>query len=281
MSGINAGISPVAVPVSASWSTTWTMTGNVDLGQHTITGPLAITSSATGAVAGGTTCAVLVADGTNVPTVDGLTVSPFSSGSGEKTLLVLIRVGGQTMWFSSIPVSVAAPTGPTNLRIANLVQITESGDATAGWSYALAPSGTWSARGGSHALGATGDFIFQATIVGSGDVMVGCGSNATGPGAYIDTGHYNLFNSGGYGSAYSVIENGGVGTIDTATNRASGDIIRVQRVGSTLTFAVARTATPTTFTTINTITGITATQYAFIGANSSVTINETKGQGFA
>jgi len=176
---------------------------------------------------------------------------------------------------------VAPPTTPTNLRLATKVNGTESGNGTSGWSYAMVATGSWNATASSHPLAATGDFTFQAAIPDVGSVMVGWQSNTTGPGLYPEAGNYNVFSSSGIGNGYLTIQNGALFTPGTTVNRASGDVLRVKRTGSTVVMQVARSAAPDTWITVATVTGITGTRYAFIGAEGSATVSQTKGLGFA
>lgn len=98
--------------VTAPWSTTWDATGNKDLGTHTITGPLALTSTATGAIVGGSTQATLIADATNVPTFDGNPATNWNATSGMEHIVLLSNVGGVLFWTVAprVPVVLVAPT---------------------------------------------------------------------------------------------------------------------------------------------------------------------------
>jgi len=102
------------LPTATAWSTTWDTAGYKDKGEYTITGALAIVSDDTGSVAGGCTQAVLIANGTNVPTFDGSALSSFVNTNGARNLAQLFRAGDSKFWAagSVIGAAVTVATAP-------------------------------------------------------------------------------------------------------------------------------------------------------------------------
>lgn len=89
-----------SLPTTTTWSTTWDMTAYKDMGNYTITGALAIISNDAGSVAGGCTQAILIANGVNIPTIDGVSATTYgySNVNGALNLLQLYRAGNAKLW---------------------------------------------------------------------------------------------------------------------------------------------------------------------------------------
>lgn len=136
-----------ALPTTTAWSTTWDTAGYKDMGSYTVTGALAIVSSDTGSVRGGCTQAVLIADGTNVPTLDGAAATAFGyvNTSGARNLVQLFRAGDAKFWSCgaytgaalSIPTAPSWPAAPTigAAVVSSAVSVTGAATGTAPITY--------------------------------------------------------------------------------------------------------------------------------------------------
>ncbi len=121
--GGGGGSGGSALPTSVSWSTTWDTAAYQDMGSYTVTGALALVSSDTGSVRGGCTQAVLVANGSNVPTLDGTAATSYGyvNTNGARNLVQLFRAGDAKFWSCgaytgaalSIPTAPSWPSAPT------------------------------------------------------------------------------------------------------------------------------------------------------------------------
>lgn len=90
------------------------MAGYTDYGDVSVTGALAITSNDTGALPGGCSQAVLVANGVNVPTFDGATISDYQNTNGARNLVQLFRAGNSKFWAvgSRLGAALSIPIAP-------------------------------------------------------------------------------------------------------------------------------------------------------------------------
>lgn len=112
-----------ALPTTTAWSTTWDTAGYHDMGSYTVTGALALVSSDTSSVRGGCTQAVLIANGSNVPTLDGVAATAYGymNTNGSRNLVQLYRAGDAKFWSCgaytgaalSIPTAPSWPSAPT------------------------------------------------------------------------------------------------------------------------------------------------------------------------
>jgi len=189
-----------ALPTVTTWSTTWDTAAYKDMGSYTVTGALAIVSSDTGSVRGGCTQAVLIADGTNVPTLDGsaATAYGYTNTAGARNLVQLFRAGGARFWAcgGNVGTDIAAVSAPTSLTMTGpstsvvgsaSTAFTVTANATATSAITLTPSdggagGTFSPTSPTIAAGsASTTFTYTAGSMGAKTVSVSNGSGLTGP----------------------------------------------------------------------------------------------------
>lgn len=107
-------LSPSSVSTVA-FSTVWDTVGAKDMGDYVVTGATAITSTDIGSIVGGYTQATVVANGTNIPTFDGQTLSTYTNTNGARNRVKLERVGSTKFW-SAAPIPgaiIAAAIAPT------------------------------------------------------------------------------------------------------------------------------------------------------------------------
>jgi len=252
-----------ALPTPGTWATMWKTDGNTDLGAYSVSGVLALTSSDVGSVIGGSTQAVLVANGVNVPTIDGVALSPYTNTSGALNLLVLTRVGNRVLWYCSQP-SRSHGIGTTDyLRLATLTAVTESGDSLAGYTYASTGSG-WATSSAiasrSIASGAAGEY--RATLVQS-QIIIGLSQNT--PTGY--TGMVGVI-AVGIGSNYGNWQMGG--TIAPVQQQA-GDQIKCSRAtDGTYSVSVVRSGGTELALISRSLPGQVWPACAFNGAGTSV-----------
>lgn len=106
-----------ALPASTAWSTTWDTAAYKDMGSYTVAGALALTSTDAASVRGGCTQAVIVANGANVPTLDGVaaTVYGYINTAGALNLTQLYRAGDAKFWSCGAYAGAAlsTPTAPS------------------------------------------------------------------------------------------------------------------------------------------------------------------------
>lgn len=141
-------------PIATAWSTVWDTASAKDFGSYTIAGALAITSSDTGSVVGGYSQATLVADGANVPTFDGSSISGWINTAGARNAVTLMRLGDSVFW------ACAQVTG-RQINMGGLPgQVT---GLTLGTATTTTQPVTWSAPTGSPT-----DYIVQWALAGSG-----------------------------------------------------------------------------------------------------------------
>lgn len=115
-------------PASASWATVWDMTAAKDLGEFTLSGALALTSSDAGSIVGGYTTAVLIADGTHVPTFDGNTDSRWINTAGAHNAVEVRRKGNSKFWNVGANAGAAISTPvPAVITTAPVLGITTAG----------------------------------------------------------------------------------------------------------------------------------------------------------
>lgn len=138
-----------ALPTVTTWSTTWDTAAYKDMGSYTVAGALALTSSDTSSVRGGCTQAVLIADGTNVPTLDGAAATAFGyvNTSGARNLVQLFRAGDAKFWacgayvgaILSTPTAPSWPSAPSigaaTVGVATSVTGSASGSAAITYTY--------------------------------------------------------------------------------------------------------------------------------------------------
>ncbi|MDB5853274.1 MAG: autotransporter protein [Herminiimonas sp.] len=129
------------------------------------------------------------------------------------------------------------------------------------------------------------DGSVQATfgsVTGSNEFMIGLRDDTTvGAWTTLKGGLYAWMNGTNQYNQVT-LTGGGPGGIDVASVPASGDVIKLTRTGTTITFGLARAATPTVFATIHTLTGAsTALQYVEIIAIGTVTVSGLTSTGLA
>lgn len=136
-----------ALPTTAAWSTTWDTADYKDMGSYTVAGALALVSSDTGSVRGGCTQAVLIANGSNVPTLDGTAATSFGyvNTNGSRNLVQLYRAGDAKFWSCgaytgvalSIPTAPSWPSAPTigAAVVGSSVSVTGAATGTAPITY--------------------------------------------------------------------------------------------------------------------------------------------------
>lgn len=85
-----------SLPTSTTFSTIWDTTSTKDLGDNTVSAPVAITTTTIGSIVGGYTQATFIADGTNIPTIDGTAVAGYTNTASVRNRVKLERVGNST-----------------------------------------------------------------------------------------------------------------------------------------------------------------------------------------
>lgn len=95
------------VPVVTAWATAWDMTAQKDMGLYTMVGPLALTATDAGSVLGGSTVAVIRADGANVPTLSGVAAGNWVNSVGQDHVVMLNKFGAGAKWIVTPPPPVA------------------------------------------------------------------------------------------------------------------------------------------------------------------------------
>ena len=196
----SGGAGGSALPAVTTWSTTWDTAAYKDMGSYTVSGALALTSSDASSVRGGCTQAVLIADGANVPTLDGSAATAFGyvNTSGARNLVQLFRAGGARFWAcgGNVGADIAAASAPTSLSMTGpstsivgsaSASFTVTADAAAVSTITLTPSdggagGTFSPASPTIAIGSTSTtFTYTASSTGAKTVSVANGSGLTGP----------------------------------------------------------------------------------------------------
>jgi hypothetical protein len=104
----------VIKPTSATWTTTWDTSASKDFGEFTITAALALVSSDTASTVGGYSTAVLIADGSHIPTFDGATISNWTNTAGARNRVELRRIGNSKFWLvgSNLGTAIVTPVAP-------------------------------------------------------------------------------------------------------------------------------------------------------------------------
>ena len=151
------------------------------------------------------------------------------------------------------------PASATYIRMNTLTTgMTESGTGPYTYADSGKAYGSGGPFGGLTVQSMAADGSFAITISGANETMLGIRPGTT----VVDyTGlPYAFYSNAG---AYKPFTSGAGGTATNSVARAAGDIMRLRRTGSTLVAEVARAATPTTWTTIYTWTGITTASTRF------------------
>lgn len=208
-------------PISHPWATVWGTDANNDLGTILVSGPLALTGTDNESIVGGTTQAVLVADGVNVPTVDGVMLSPYTNTNGALNLVRLVRAGNRVMWFCTQPTHAHGIGLPDYIRFTSLTAVAESGDDQMGYSYTSTGTG-WASSiavaSRTISTGSSGSFTIRPiqaqTIMGLSQVA--------------DPGYFGIWGvmANGIGSNYTNWQMGG--TISSIAQQP-GDVLKFER----------------------------------------------------
>lgn len=177
LAATNAALATVK-PANTTWSTIWDTSAAKDFGEFAISAALALTSSDLASTVGGYSEAVLIADGSHIPTFDGSTLSNWQNTAGARNRVELRRVGNSKFWLVGANLGAAIVT-PVNAQITSAPVInplsagsavtwtagTVTGAPTPTVSYSLKKNGTVvssPATSGSYNTTAQGD-IFVVT----------------------------------------------------------------------------------------------------------------------
>lgn len=251
------------LPVPTPWSTVWDTTGNKDLGSYAVSGPLALISSDLGSVVGGRTQAVLVANGANVPTVDGVALSPYSNTNGALNLVTLSRFGNRVFWYCSQPAQSHGITLADYLRMTTLTAATESGDAFSGYTYISTGTG-WASSLAVASRSITANVAGEYRAVpGQTPVLVGFAQSAT-------PGYLGIFGvvAGGIGSNYGNWQMSG--TIAVAAQQAGDQLKCFIAADGTYTVSVIRVDGSEVALITRVLTGRVWPALSFNGVGTSV-----------
>jgi hypothetical protein len=176
-------------------------------------------------------------------------------------------------------ISFSVTAAAAYARLSQLTAVTESG--TGPYSYTSTASGGFLTNGGvlTTALQSGIDGSFGLNTGAIVELIIGVTPNTT---MTTYTAMPQALWTGGAGGNWSAFSSG---VLQTATNilaRQSGDIARLRRVGATLIGEVARSATPTVFTTIYTWASVATTALRFdVNLNSSGTFDTLTATGLA
>lgn len=176
-------------PIPVAWATAWDTAGYKIMPVFTLTGALALTSTDTNSVEGGSTQAYIIANGTNIPTVDGVALSNWTNTNGVVHLVTLIRSGTYKAW-TSAPMQAAAvvqvataPSWTTAPVLASAAVGAAASVSTSGLSAGY-PSATLTYQwklGGTNISGATSaTYTPQAGDAGGTLTCTVTGTNASG-----------------------------------------------------------------------------------------------------
>lgn len=231
-SGVAAVRKAAGVGVSEVWKTAWDVSAQKDLGTYVVTGPLALTSDETNPAVGGYTQACIIANGTNVPTFDGATLPDWTNTAGARNFVTLFRAGNYKFWAIGSNLGVAIGTKPVKLTVTGCTEIGSTGP---GWSYVTTVNDI--GYNGSHSgvstlkIPANNDGYFEYTVGGATSNLqphIAMKTSST-------LGSYALTEFGVYGNtgAYRVTRGGVDGNPTTSRSVALGDVVRVERAGTT------------------------------------------------
>lgn len=235
----------------------------------TISGTVVVTPSDGGG--GGTFTPTTVSLTTAAPTAT-FTYTP-SATAGARTISVTNN-GGLTNP-SNITYTSTSASYP---RLGSLNGITESG--TGPYSYSTTNVSGFGTNGGVTTTGlqASVDGSFAIQNADITELILGTTTGTT-PIAFASM-PQAVYTNGV--SNYLPFTAGTSGTAANAVARANGDIVRMRRTGTSLVAEVARTATPTVFTTIFTWTVSATTTYKFdVSTNAAGSFNNLTAVGLA
>lgn len=210
-----------------------------------------------------------VSDNTSAGTANGAT-SPISvtATNGVAVYAKVKATNSVNTGAESAASGNVTPTAAVALRLTSLgAGIAESGTSPNFVYTGTANNGYGSTTGqGRSSMKFVGDgsMTFQlggAGIDHAGDWMIGFTTSATVV-AYTEWPN-GVWSTATPGGNYKTLTTGGAQG-STSTPNANGDFIRITRTGTTLTFDVARMATPTTWINLSTATGVsTADSYVW------------------
>jgi len=158
-------------------------------------------------------------------------------------------VGGQSVYGAQSDM-------PANARLFLAINFTESGTGP----YAYSSTSVSAALGGSNVvMQKNGDGYITAKLVASMLGYVGIALKTANDGAQTYGGNILWSIYATILTAYKIGISGAAGITGNGAGAATvpmlGDILKIERIGTTITFSVAREAEPTTWLTLHTITG--------------------------
>jgi hypothetical protein len=258
------GAPTIGTATAGANSATITFTAPGSNGGATITGYTATSSP-------GSFTGTLAQAGSGTITVNGLTAgTPYTF---TVTATNSVGTGSASAASNSItPTSVVYP------RLTALSSFTEAGTGPYTYTSTALSFGT---TGGVliQALQSGVDGSFAVTNVNGTEFILGLQTGAT-PVTAFATHPVSLWTGI---SNYSVFTTGVAGTVTNTLSHLAGDIMRLRRVGSSVIAEVARSATPSTFTTIYTWTGVSTGVLYFVinPANVSAAVSGLTAVGLA
>lgn len=294
-----ASVQTITVTATSSQDNTKTGTATVTIAATGGAQPTVSTVAVSPTTATGSQTFTAVVSGTNNPaqtvtwsitsgpgTINastGVFTAPAATSSQQVTIVRATSTVDNTK-YGEATVTVAATTGTTSVpRFASLASVTESG--TGPYTYVGGSGTAFSAASGMCTT------KFQNGLDGSIDVKVvtkrpgtaypefimGVTSNATAV-AYQSLPY--AFYAPTFGGTYKVINSGGVANATTAVSIADNDIMRMERVGSTLNLRVSSNSGP--FVTIHSWAGVPTTALSIeMLFNDQFTVSPVASSGLA
>lgn len=305
--------SPISITMPGGVAATFTIHATNSVGNsvessasNSVTPSSAATAPATMAApvatAGDTTASVVMAAPSNGGSaITGYTVTSIPAGGTDSnagttglthaitgltngtaytfTATATNAIGTSTASAASNSVTPAAVAIPRFTALSGMVE----GGSSPSYAYSAAATGGFGTFGGvlNLHLPASTDGSISLTNV-DGYELILCVTSTTNPAAVqAFTACPNALWTGATGGNYGVFTTGSAGTVANTVAQAANDIMRLRRAGTTLVAEVARSATPTVFTTIYTWTGVTTAQLGFQVSVQHAVIGSLTGVGLA
>lgn len=251
-------VSAGSLPSEVAYSATIPLDGNKYMEQTLVTGALTLTAGST-LVPGAQCTLTLVSNGVNTPTFSGFQKwsgsGAWDNTNGAVNELAFFVMGDRA-YYSIAQASPLETFFTTQfVRFSSLTNMTESGNATDGYSYTTTTTSNQIAKSPNLSMAADG--YLEATVQTTGSSaawLIGLDTNAAAVTVYTGIDYAIYPRSTGFYQAFVSGANA-VHTGSTTVAITAGDRMRLTRSGTTISFDIIRSNTPIN---IHTATGVAA-----------------------